>query len=263
VTLAVAPEQLTLNGPLATFYGLPGPSDDTFALTQLDPQRYAGLLTQPAFLASGSYSRPSPTRRGRAISQGLLCTLIPDEPPDLTGIGPEPIPVPEPMTTRQALEQHRSQPVCVPCHVLMDPLGFALENFDTVGYYRAVDPDTGGAVDTSGELPDGTKITGPDDLRAALLARPEHFVQTLTEQLMTYALGRPLDHRDMPVVRDIVRKAAADDYRFATIASLVVASDAFRRREAARPAATVAAATTGAGAMAPGTSDVSTLSAGE
>ncbi len=83
----------------------------------------------------------------------------------------------------------------------MDPLGFALENFDTIGQYRVRDPDTGGAMDTAGTLPDGTKITGPDDLRRALLAHPEQFVQTVTEKLMTYALGRPVDYRDMPVVR--------------------------------------------------------------
>jgi hypothetical protein len=123
----------------------------------------------------------------------------------------------------------------------MDPLGFALENFDTVGYLRTRDPDTGGPVDTAGVLPDGTRITGPDDLRAALVARSDQFVQTLTEQLMTYALGRHLDHRDMPVVREIVRKAREDNYRFASIVGQIVATDAFRRREAARAATTVAA----------------------
>jgi hypothetical protein len=117
----------------------------------------------------------------------------------------------------------------------MDPLGFALENFDTVGQYRSIDPENGGPLDTAGVLPDGTKIEGPDDLRSALVARPEQFVQALTEQLLTYALGRHVDYRDMPVVRDIVRNAAADNYRFASIVSQVVATDAFRRREAASP----------------------------
>ncbi len=120
----------------------------------------------------------------------------------------------------------------------MDPLGFALENFDTVGQYRARDIDTGGAVDTAGILPDGTKISGPDDLRRALAAHPEQFVQTVTEQLLSYALGRTLDYRDMPVVRAIVRNAARDDYRFGSLVTQIVASDAFRRREAAAPPAT-------------------------
>ena len=112
-------------------------------------------------------------------------------------------------------------------------MGFALENFDTVGQLRARDADTGGMVDTAGTLPDGTRITGPDDLRRALLSHPEQFVQTITEQLMTYALGRPVDYRDMPVVRRIVRNAAQDQYRFVSIVTQVVESDAFRKRDAA------------------------------
>src|SRR5690606_25629024 len=127
-------------------------------------------------------------------------------------------------------------------HGVMVPLGFALENFDTVGQFRARDPDTGGEVDSAGVLPDGTQITGPDDLREALLARSDQFVQTITAQLMGYALGRHLDHRDMPVVRRIARDAAKDDYRFASLVSQIVASDAFRRREAAVPAAATVAA---------------------
>src|SRR5690606_11753768 len=124
----------------------------------------------------------------------------------------------------------------------MDPLGFALENFDTVGQLRERDPDTGGPVDSAGVLPDGTPIAGPDDLRKALLARSDQFVQALTGQLLSYALGRHLDHRDMPVVRRIARQAAPEDFRFASIVSQIVATDAFRRREAAPPPATTVAA---------------------
>jgi hypothetical protein len=127
----------------------------------------------------------------------------------------------------------------------MDPLGFALENFDTIGQFRTRDPDTGEVVDTAGVMSDGTKISGPDDLRRALLVHPERFVQTLTEHVMTYALGRPLEYRDMPVVRDIVRRAARDDNRFATIVSAIVASDAFRRRDPVAPAAVPAATVSG------------------
>jgi hypothetical protein len=148
----------------------------------------------------------------------------------------------KPATLRERFEQHSRNPTCFSCHGVMDPLGFALETFDSVGQFRTRDPETGGVMDTAGVLPNGTKISGPDDLRLALVARPEHFVQTVTEQLMTYALGRPVDYRDMPVVRDIVRKAALDNNRFASIVSQIVASDAFRRRDAAKPAATVAAA---------------------
>jgi hypothetical protein len=115
----------------------------------------------------------------------------------------------------------------------MDPLGFALENFDTVGQFRARDLVTHGPVDTSGTLPDGTHLSGPDDLRNALASHPDQFAQTLTERLMTYALGRPVDYRDMPVVRKIVRDAAKDQYRFASIVTQIIESDAFRKRESA------------------------------
>jgi hypothetical protein len=114
----------------------------------------------------------------------------------------------------------------------MDPLGLALENFNAVGQFRAHDPDTLTLIDTVGQLPDGTSIKGPDDLRRALVDRPDHqFVQAFTENLLTYALGRSLDYRDMPTVRRIVRQAAAGNYRFKSIVLGVIASDAFRKRE--------------------------------
>jgi hypothetical protein len=114
----------------------------------------------------------------------------------------------------------------------MDPLGLALENFNAVGQFRANDPDTLTPIDSTGQLPDGATIDGPDDLRRALVDRPDHqFVQALTENLLTYALGRSLDYHDMPAVRRIVRQAAADDYRFKSIVLGVISSDAFRKRE--------------------------------
>ena len=115
----------------------------------------------------------------------------------------------------------------------MDPLGLALENFNAVGQFRDHDPDTLTPIDSAGTLPDGTPIAGPEDLRKALVAEPDKFVQAFTENLMTFALGRSLDYRDMPTVRSIVRAAAADDYRFESIVLGIVSSDAFRKREAA------------------------------
>jgi hypothetical protein len=115
----------------------------------------------------------------------------------------------------------------------MDPLGFALENFNAVGQFRTLDPDTRTPVDASGVLPGGASVAGVADLREALVARPEQFVQALTENLLTFALGRTLDYRDMPAVRAIVREAENDDYRFEAIVLGVVSSDAFRKREAA------------------------------
>jgi Protein of unknown function (DUF1585) len=114
----------------------------------------------------------------------------------------------------------------------MDPLGFTLENFNAVGQYRIDDPDTRTPIDAAGQLPDGTVINGPEELRRALVERPDHqFVQALTENLMTYALGRSLDYRDMPTVRRIVGRAAADNFRFKSIVMGVVSSAAFRMRE--------------------------------
>jgi len=137
---------------------------------------------------------------------------------------------------------------CFACHGVMDPLGFALENFNAVGQYRVNDPDTQTPIEATGQLPDGTTIAGPEDLRKALVDRPDHqFVQAFTENLMTYALGRSLDYHDMPTVRRIVRETKADNYRFKSIVLGVVTSDAFRKRESDPPslAPTTARATVG------------------
>ena len=115
----------------------------------------------------------------------------------------------------------------------MDPLGFALENFNAVGQFRSNDPDTMTPIDSAGLLPDGTSIAGPKDLRQALIAQPERFVQAFTENLLAFALGRSVDYRDMPAVRDIVARAADDNYRFESIVLNIVSSNAFRKRESA------------------------------
>jgi hypothetical protein len=126
---------------------------------------------------------------------------------------------------------HRAKPSCFSCHGVMDPLGFALEGFDAVGQWREKDRLAGATIDSSGELPDGTKLNGPDDLRKALLANPDQFVQTLTEKLLTYALGRVVEYHDMPTVRGIVREAAQDDYKFSSLVMQIVQSDPFQKRQ--------------------------------
>jgi hypothetical protein len=118
------------------------------------------------------------------------------------------------------------------CHSVMDPLGFALENFDAAGQYRTIDAQAQSPIDPSGVLPDGTAIKGPEDLRRALASKPEQFVHAFTENLLTYALGRSLDYRDMPAVRKIVHTAKADNYTFESIVIGILSSDAFRKREA-------------------------------
>jgi hypothetical protein len=235
VTALLTADYTFLNEPLAMVYGISSVKGGQFRRVALTDSKRRGLLGKGAVLMATAYpNRTSPVLRGSWILDRLL-GLPPYQPPPNVGILKENARG-TPATLRERLELHTKNPSCFACHGVMDPLGFALENFDTIGQYRLRDPDTGGAIDTAGTLPDGTQLSGPDDLRNALMAHPEQFVQTFTEQLMTYALGRPVDHRDMPVVRRIVRAAAQDNYRFATIVGEIVASDAFRRREPA-PAA--------------------------
>jgi hypothetical protein len=237
-----------LNEPLAQLYGITSVKGGQFRRVALgtETKRY-GLLGKGAVLMATAYpNRTAPVLRGAWILERILGTP-PAMPPPNVGILKDEVRG-KPATVRERFEIHSRNPSCFACHGVMDPLGFALENFDTVGQFRARDTDTGGRVDSSGVLPDGTRISGPDDLRAALVARPAQFAQTVTEQLLAYALGRQVDYRDMPLVRQIVRNAAREEYRFASLVSQVVGSDAFRRREAAapaKPAAPVVAAVTG------------------
>jgi hypothetical protein len=243
VTALLTADYTYLNETLAMLYGIDTVKGGQFRRVQLKDTYRQGLLGKGAVLMSSAYpNRTAPVLRGAWILERVLGTP-PAQPPPNVGILKDEVHG-KPATVRERFELHSKNPTCFACHGVMDPLGFALENFDSVGQFRTRDPDTGGAVDTAGVLPDGTKLSGPDDLRRALAARPAQFVQTLTEQLMTYALGRPLDYRDMPVVRRIVRDAARDNYRFASLVSQVVASDAFRRRAPVAPAPAPAPTTT-------------------
>jgi hypothetical protein len=245
VTALLTADYTFLNEPLAMLYGITTVKGGQFRRVALgvDTKRY-GLLGKGAVLMATAYpNRTAPVLRGAWILERVLGTP-PAQPPPNVGILQDEVRG-KPATMRERFEIHSRNPSCFACHGVMDPLGFALENFDTIGQFRARDSDTGGDVDSSGVLPDGTKINGPDDLRAALASRPAQFAQTVTEHLMTYALGRPVDYRDMPVVRQIVRNAARENYRFASIVTQVVASDAFRRRDAAPPPKPVVAAIAG------------------
>jgi len=226
-----------LNERLAMHYGIETVKGSHFRRVTLDnPARY-GLLGKGAILMLTAYpNRTSPVVRGAWILDRLLGTPPSDPPLEVPSL-PENKRGQPARTLRARLEQHREKPTCFACHGVMDPLGFALENFNAVGQFRANDPDTLTPIDTAGQLPDGTAIKGPEDLRRALVDRPDHqFMQAFTENLMTYALGRGLDYRDMPTVRRIVRQSVADDYRFKSIVLGVVSSDAFRKREADSPA---------------------------
>jgi hypothetical protein len=129
---------------------------------------------------------------------------------------------------RERMEEHRANPVCASCHKAMDPIGFALENFDAVGAWRVRDGRM--PIDSDGQFVDGSAVSGPAALRAAVLRRPENFVTTVTEKMLMYALGRIVDHRDMPTVRSIVRSAAPQGYRFSSLVLGIVRSTPFQKR---------------------------------
>jgi hypothetical protein len=150
----------------------------------------------------------------------------------------------KPKTVREIMELHRANPTCNACHGVMDPLGFSLENFDTIGSYRTMDRFTRTLIDTSGKLVDGTVVNGPSDLRAALLKRSDQFVQTMTEKLMTYALGRTVEYYDMPAIRKIVRDARRENYKFSSLVMGIIASPEFQSSRVEQPAQTQVAANT-------------------
>jgi hypothetical protein len=221
-----------LNERLAMLYGIETVKGSRFRRVPLDNTARAGLLGKGAILMLTAYpNRTSPVLRGAWILDRLLGTPPSDPPLDVPSL-PENRRGQPAKTLRARLEQHRANPTCFACHGVMDPLGLALENFNAVGQFRANDPDTLTLIDTGGQLPDGTQLRGFDDLRRAIVERPDHqFVQAVTENLMTYALGRSLDYRDMPTVRRIVRHAAAEGFRFKSIVNGVITSDAFRKRD--------------------------------
>ncbi|HYR90983.1 MAG TPA: DUF1592 domain-containing protein [Terriglobia bacterium] len=221
-----------LNERLAMHYGIESVKGSQFRRVTLENTSRYGLLGKGAILnLTANPNRTSPVLRGAWILDRLLGTPPAPPPPNVENLK-ENRPGQKAQTVRERIEQHRSKPTCMGCHGVMDPLGFALENFDTVGQYHTRDPQALTPIDPSGVLPDGTPIKGPDDLRRALAARPDQFVQALTENLLTYALGRSTDYRDMPTVRKIVRGAKADNYRFESIVLGIISSDAFRKREA-------------------------------
>lgn len=217
-----------LNERLARHYGVRGVRGQQFRRVTLeDPNRW-GLLGKGSLLTITSYgNRTSPVLRGRWILETILGTPPAPPPPSIPSLK-ENEPGAEAKSVRQILEQHRANPACASCHRVMDPLGFSLEHFDAIGRWRT--KDDGVAVDATGTLFDGSAVDGPATLREALAKRPEQFVGTMTERLLTYALGRSLRATDMPVVRGIVRSAAQDEYRFSSLVLATVKSAPFQMR---------------------------------
>jgi mono/diheme cytochrome c family protein len=215
-----------VNERLARHYGIPDIYGSWFRRVPVHDEARKGLLGQGSILALTSHAeRTSPVLRGKWILQNLMGLDVPPPPPNVPPL-PEEKDGDKPRTMREQMTEHRANPVCAACHRTLDPIGFALENFDAVGAWRS--EDAGAPVDASGELADGTKVNGVTELRQALLRRPENFVTTVVEKLMIYGLGRGLDARDMPQVRAIVRNAARDNYRLSSLIQGVALSTPFR-----------------------------------
>jgi hypothetical protein len=230
-----------LNERLALHYGINDVKGDQFRKVELKDSTRWGLMGKGAVLMAAAYpNRTSPVLRGKFILQYIEGVPPANPPPNVPTLDDKDIGTTKALTVRQMMAKHRASPTCSSCHSIMDPLGFALENFDAVGAWREKDRFAGTAIDSGGELPDGTKINGPDDLRNALLKRPDQFVQTFTENLLTYSMGRTREYYDMPTVRKIVHDSAAKDYKFSAIVQAVVKSDQFRMRRVPQPVQTSA-----------------------
>ncbi len=219
-----------VNERLALHYGIPGIYGSRFRRVAITDDARRGLLGQGSILALTSHAeRTSPVVRGKWILENIAGSPVPPPPPDVPPLkgnqeGQKP------RTMREQMAEHRANPVCASCHKTMDSVGFAMENFDAVGAWRI--EDAGNPIDATGELADGTKVNGVVTLRQALVSRPEVFAGALTRKLLTYALGRGLDYRDMPTVRSILRDASQDNYRFATLVMDIVHGAPFQMRTA-------------------------------
>ena len=213
---------------LAKHYGIPNVRGSRFRRVQIADDNRRGLLGQGSFLLVTSVaSRTSPVSRGKWVLENLLGTAPPLPPPNVPAL-PEDEKAQVASSLRDKMEQHRKNPLCASCHKIMDPIGFSLENFDLIGKWRTM--DGGKAIDATSQLVDGTPLNGPASLRQAILSRSDVFVRTLTEKLMTYAVGRGLKYYDMPAVRAIDREAARNNNKYSSLIVGIVKSDPFQMK---------------------------------
>ena len=219
-----------VNERLARFYGIPNIYGSHFRRVSLEGhEERRGLLGQGSILTVTSYAnRTSPTIRGKWLLTNVLGTPPPPPPPDVPSLKETP-PNGKVLTMRERMEQHRSNAACAVCHAQMDPLGFAMENFNGVGEWRTTS-EAGTPVDASGVLPSGIKFNGPAELRKVLLSHPEQFANTVTDRLLTYALGRGVEYYDQPAIRKITREAASNNYRWSSLILGIVSSTPFQMR---------------------------------
>ena len=222
-----------VNERLARHYGIPNIYGSHFRRVSLSDEASGGLLGQGSVLTVTSYAtRTSPVVRGKWLLENLLGAPPPPPPPNVPALKEDKTGE-QPTSVRERLEQHRRNPVCAGCHARMDPLGFAMENFDGIGKWR--NEDANAPVNSSGTLPDGTKFHGPAQFRDVLVQQREEFVRTVVDKLLTYAVGRGVEYYDAPAIRRIVREGAASDYRWSALVVALTRSLPFQMRAVAAP----------------------------
>jgi hypothetical protein len=223
-----------LNERLARHYQIPNVYGSHFRRVTLTDENRKGLLGQGSILTVTSYAtRTAPTIRGKWLLENILGTPPPPPPPNVPSLALKTGNDGKLLTMRQQMEAHRANPACASCHKLMDPLGFALENFDATGKWR--DRDGASKIDASGVTPDGFPLHGPADLREYLMSRPDQFASTVTEKLLTYALGRGVEEYDFPVIRKIVRDAGPGNYKWSSLIVAIAESTPFQMRRSREP----------------------------
>ena len=216
-----------VNERLARHYGMQGVRGNYFRRVPVTGPERGGILTQAGILMVTAYpTRTSPVLRGKWILESLLGAPPPPPPPDVPPL--EESTAGSPKNLREQLEKHRANIACATCHVRLDPLGFALENYDPVGKFRTKDGDV--EIDASGSMPNGANITGPAGLKKVLLEHKDQFVECLSDKLLTYALGRGLEYYDAPAVRQMRRDSAQHDYRFSSLVLAAITSEPFQMR---------------------------------
>ena len=217
-----------VNERLARHYGIPNIYGPRFRRVAVHEENRRGLLGHGSIHTVTSLAtRTSPVIRGKWVLENILGAPPPPPPPDVPEL-PDRADDGRMRSMRERMEEHRANPVCASCHSRMDPLGFAMQNFDAIGKWR--DEEGGTVIDASGALPDGRSFDGLSELRDLLLLRPEEFVTTVTEKLLTYALGRGVEYYDRPAIRRIVRESESQDYRWSSIVAGVAKSMPFQMR---------------------------------
>jgi hypothetical protein len=225
ITDIITADYTFLNERLARHYGIPGVYGSHFRRVTLPDDRRAGLLGQGSLLTVTSYAdRTSVVLRGKFVLENILGTPPPPPPPNVPPLENTKLEG----SLRQRMEMHRKNPVCANCHSQLDPIGFAFENFNGIGQWRHQDGKV--AIDSSGMLPDGTRFDGPAAFRRAILEHRDAFMNTLTEKLLTYAVGRGIEAHDMPAVRAIIRQTAATGDSWSAFIQSIVGSAAFQMR---------------------------------